>query len=114
MADVKTCVIAKDGQTSGAVDLEDAEILGLILPTLDSANITFTVSSTLAGTYVALKAKGAGALTLTATTGGFAITSDDLVGLKGYRFVKVVASAAQTTAARTFTWLLKHNWARGR
>ena len=112
--DVKTCTIAAGGTTSGAVDLEDAEILGLIIPTLVSANLTFTVSSTLAGTYVALKAKGAGALTITATTGGFAVTSDDLIGLKGYRFVKIVADAAQTATARVFTWLLKHNWARGR
>ena len=110
--DVKTCTIAIDGLTSGAVDLEDAEILGLIIPTLISANLTFTVSSTLAGTYVPLKAKGAGALTITATTGGFAVTSDDLVGLKGYRFVKIVADAAQTTTARVFTWILKKNWKR--
>ena len=112
MADVKSCVIAINGTTSGAVDLEDCEILGLIIPTLISANLTFTVSSTLAGTYVALKTKGAAALSITATTGGFAVTSDDLVGLKGYRFVKIVADAQQTTTARVFTWLLKKNWKR--
>ena len=110
--DVKSCVIAIGGTTSGAVDLEDAEILGLILPTLVSANLTFTVSSTLAGDYVALKTKGAAALSITATTGGFAVESDDLVGLKGYRFVKIVADAEQTTTARVFTWLLKKNWKR--
>lgn len=111
--DVKSCQIAKDGQTSGAVDLEDCEILGLIIPTLDNAALTFTVSSALAGTYVTLKAKDAStALTITASTGGLAIASNDLEGLKGYRFVKIVAGAAQTTAARTFTWLLKKNWRR--
>ena len=113
--DVKTCTIAISGTTSGAVDLEDAEILGLILPTLDSAALTFTVSATLAGTYVTLKSQDAStAFTITASTGGCAIESNDLEALKGYRFVKIVAGAAQTTAAVTFTWLLKHNWARGR
>ena len=112
MADVKSCTIAIDGTTSSAVDLEDAEILGLIIPTLISANLTFTVSSTLAGAYVPLKTKGAEALSITATTGGFAVESDDLLGLKGYRFVKIVADAAQTTTARVFTWLLKKNFQR--
>jgi len=112
--DVKSCTIAIDGQTSSAVDLEDCEILGLIIPTLISANLTFTVSSALAGDYVTLKSKGATALSITATTGGFAVSSDDLIGLKGYRFVKIVADAQQTTTARTFTWLLKHNWQKGR
>lgn len=110
--DVKSCQIAISGKTSSAVDLEDCEILGLVLPTLVSCNLTFTVSSALAGDYVALKSKGASALQITATTGGFAVTSDDLAGLKGYRFVKIVASETQTATARTFTWLLKKNWRR--
>jgi len=112
MADYKQCTIAIDGLTSDAVDLEDAEILGLIIPTLISANLTFTVSSALAGTYVPLESKAAAALTIAAATGGFAVSSDDLVGLKGYRFVKIVADAQQTTTARVFTWLLKKNWKR--
>jgi len=112
--DVKTCTIAIDGLTSSAVDLEDCEILGLIIPTLISANLTFTVSSALAGTYVALESKDAAALTIAAATGGFAVVSSDLLGLKGYRFVKIVADAQQTTTARVFTWLLKHNWQKGR
>ena len=112
MADVKSCTIAIDGQTSGVVDLEDAEIVGLIIPTLISANLTFTVSSALAGDYVALKSKGAAALTIAATTGDFAVSSNDLAGLKGYRFVKIYADAQQTVTPRVFTWLLKKNWVR--
>ena len=110
--DTKFCTIAINGLTSGAVDLEDCEILGLIIPTLISANLTFTVCDTLAGTYVALKSKGAAALSITATTGDFAVSSDDLTGLRGYRFVKIVADAAQTTTARIFIWQLKKNWRR--
>ena len=110
--DVKSCQIAIGGKTSTAVDLEDCEILGLVLPTLVSGALTFTVSSTLTGTYVALQSKALAALTISATTGGIAIASDDLAGLKGYRFVKIVSATTQTTTARTFTWLLKKNWRR--
>ena len=112
MADVKSCQIAIGGETSSEVDLEDCEILGLILPALVSCNLTFTVCATSGGTFVDLKAKGAAALQITATTGAFAVTSDDLAGLRGYRYVKIVASETQTVTARTFTWLLKKNWRR--
>ena len=109
--DTKSCEIASSSKTSGVVDLEDCEILGLILPTLTSANLTFTVCATSGGTFVALKSKGASALSITATTGAFAVTSDDLKGLHGYRYVKIVSSETQA-AKRTFTWLLKKNWRR--
>jgi len=103
--DVKSCQIPIDGKTSTVVDLEDCEILGLILPTLVSGDLTFTVCATSDGTFVDLKS-------ITASTGGFAVTSDDLAGLKGYRYVKIVSATTQTTTARTFTWLLKKNWRR--
>ena len=113
--DVKSCEILIAGTLSSTVDLEDAEILGLILPTLDSTNLTFKVCSTNSVTdddFKTVKAKDDTALTITATTGGFAIASDDLIGLKGYRFVKIEANVGQDSAAVTFTWLLKKNWRR--
>jgi len=112
MADVKSCTIAISGKTSDAVDLEDAEILGLIIPTITSAALTFTVSATKTGTYVTLKSQDAStAFTITASTGNCAIESNDLEALKGYRFVKIVSAETQA-AARTFTWLLKKNFKR--
>jgi len=63
--------------------------------------VTFKVSDAIDGTFVALKDKSPAALTIVATTGEFAVTSNDLKGLAGYRFVKVV-SAAQASAAVTF------------
>ena len=113
--DVKSCEILISGTLSSTVDLEDCEILGLILPALDNTDLTFKACSTDSvadGDFVTVKAKDATTLTITATTGDFAVTSDDLVGLKGYRFVKIVASAGQDSAAVTFTWLLKKNWKR--
>jgi len=111
--DVKSCQIAIDGTTSSAVDLEDCEILGLIIPALDATNLTFQVCDTFGGTFVGLKVlAGTSALTITATGGNFAVVSNDLEGLRGYRYVQIIASAAQTGGARTFVWLLKKNWRR--
>jgi hypothetical protein len=105
--DVKYCTIALNGTASGEVDLEDCEILGLIIPALDTTTLTFTVSATSGGTFVALQSKALAALTISSGAGAIAVSSDDLSGLRGYRFVKIVAGSAQTSLARTFTWLLK-------
>jgi len=102
-----TAVIAKDGTTSAEADLEGMTVMGLLIPTIDSANLTFTVCNTTGGTFQTLKAMDGTAHTITATTGNFALACDDLSDLAAYRYVKIVASAAQTTAARTFTWVLK-------
>ena len=111
--DVKYCVIAIDGTDSSVVDLEDCEILGLIIPTLVSCNLTFMVCDTADGTFVGLKVlAGTSALTITATEGNFAVVSNDLAGLKGYRYVQIIASVAQDGGARTFIWILKKNWRR--
>jgi len=103
----KYCTIAKAGKTSSVVDLEDGVVLGLILPALDATTLTFTASASSDGTFVAVQSKALAALTISSGTGAIAIASDDLAGLAGYRYIKIVAGSAQNTAARTFTWLLK-------
>ena len=99
--------IAKDGTSTDAMDLEGYSVTGLMLPTLDTTNITFTASNLVAGTYYTVKDMDGSTFTITATTGAMAVGSDDLSPLFGYRFVKVVASAAQTTAARTIIFTVK-------
>lgn len=101
-----TATIAAAGTESAAIDLENFAVIGLILPTQDTANITFKVSDKIAGTYVLLKDKDGGTITITATTGGFAVGSDDLAPLAAYRYIKVVSSAAQTTAEE-YIFMLK-------
>ncbi len=91
-----TTTIALNGQTSTEINLgRDYEYMNIYVPTIDSANLTFTVSMTAGGTFAQL---GASAVTVVAGTGGFFTT----IELGGYQFVKIVASAAQTTLARTF------------
>jgi len=102
-----TCVIAQNGQTSAAADLEGYAVSGLLIPTIDSGNLTFTVSNLVAGTYYTVKDMDGSTFTITAGAGAFAVGSDDLSPLFGYRFIKVVAATAQTTAAVTFTFTVK-------
>jgi len=100
--------IAKDGTVSEIADLGGFATLGLLVPTLNAANLTFQVSNLSTGTFYDLYDKaGATKTILTMGTGAKAIESVDLEDLKGYRFVKIVASAAQTTAARTLIWIVK-------
>lgn len=103
-----TCVIAKDETDSAVVDIQGFTVMGLLIPTLDSANLTFKVSNLSDGTFYTVKDKGgASSLTIAAGTGAFAVESTDLDDLRGYRYIQIIASAGQTTAARTFTWVLK-------
>ncbi len=99
----KEAVIALNGTVSDAIDLEGMKEIGLIIPTIDTGNVSFTVSTAIDGTFVALKSKGALLVEIDAATGAFAVGSDDLKPLIGYRFVRVVA-ATQTSGAVTFTF----------
>lgn len=91
----KTCTIAQNGTVSTAVDLGAVcDRLQIEIPTLDSANLTFQVAME-DGVYQAL---GPGLLVVAAGTGGYTYTID----LGGFRWVKIITSAAQTTALRTF------------
>jgi hypothetical protein len=101
-----TAVISAGTLTSAEVDLEGFVVMGLFIPTIDSANLTFTVSPTTGGTFQTVKDKDGNAFTITAGTGNFAVSSDDMVDISGYRYVKIVSSATQT-AEETFTFAVK-------
>lgn len=99
--------ITATGDTESAMaDLGNRAIVGLVLPTLDTGNITFKVAAQPADTFVLLKAKDATTHSITATTGAFAVSCDDLTEIAGYRYVKVVSAATQT-APRTFKFVMK-------
>jgi len=86
---------ATNATTSAAVDLgRDYDYVQIYIPTIDSANVSFTVSEIAGGTYYTL---GSGNAIVTAGTGGFVTT----VNLGGYQFIKVITSADQTEN-RTF------------
>ena len=101
----KTATIAIAGTLSGAVDLgRDYELLEVIIPTIDSATIGVRVADTVAGTYQDLahtSPTAVGHFVPTTTAGVGGITA--LFRLGGFQHVKILASAAQTTAAVNFT-----------
>jgi len=98
--------VSTDDDLSSYVTIRGHAIVGLIIPTIDAANLTFYVANTSGGTYYQVKDKDGSAITITASTGGFAVSTDDLTPLAAYRFIKIATSVAQT-ADRTFTFLLK-------
>lgn len=103
-----TCVIAKDGTDSAVVDIQGFAVVGLLIPTIDTANLTFKVSNLSDGDFYTVKDKGgASSLTIATGTGAFAVESTDLDDLRGYRYIQIIASAGQTTADVTFVFVLK-------
>ena len=89
----QTATIAQSGTTSSEVDLGDYfSHVQVIIPELDSANISLTVSDASGGTFQTLDAAS-----FAAGTGQKSTT----FVLGGWQYVKVVASAAQSTAARS-------------
>ena len=104
--DTVSVVIASGGTASAVADIGNKTICGLLIPALDSGSLTFQVSNEPGGTFYTVKDKAAAAHTIAAATGAFAVTSDDLTEVSGYRYIKIV-SVTQQTAARTFIWVLK-------
>lgn len=97
---VITCTVTVAGTTSAAVDLAGFRNLGLIVPsTFDGTTITFTVSDTLAGTYVAL-------YDITNTQVGMTIAASRAYDLPGelcvWRFLRIVCGTAQATTNTVF------------
>ena len=94
---------------SSVVDLEDCEVLGLFVPALNNTpSITFQVADDEDSTPVDLLNKDGSTASITISGGasGFAVSSEDLKPLLGYRFVRVKSSAAQT-ADRHFYFIVK-------
>lgn len=91
----KTATIADEGTVSAAVDLGDNyDSLNIVIPTIDSANISLQVSKD-NSTFQAL---GLSTNVFAAGTGAITTTFN----LYGWRYIKVVSSATQSTAAVSF------------
>lgn len=103
---IENATITAQGTTSNVVDLRGYGLIGLILPALTAANLTFLVSEAEGGTYRVLNDAAAAAVTITAGAGDRAIATDGLVPLSAYRWVKVVSSEAQE-AERILHFIVK-------
>jgi len=91
----QTATISKSGTSTGEIDLQaECDFVRLELTTMDSCTIKLQGASSTGGTF-----RDVGVTTaLTPTTTGDCFT---LLYCAGLRYIKVVASAAQTTAAVT-------------
>lgn len=100
----KTITVAKDGTTSGEVDLGASyRSLQLVIPTIDSSTVTVSVSTSTGGTfqalsYISLNDGDDDPAIASASTGGITI----VFPVFGFQFFKVVCGSAQTTTGRTF------------
>jgi len=105
---VVPCIItiSEDDDDSAAVDLRGYGLVGLIVPTIDAADLTFYMSETEAGTYRLLTDGAGAAVTMTTGAGALALDTTALAGLSAYRWVKIHTSEVQT-ADRTFNFILK-------
>lgn len=102
--DWKSCVIAKDGQTSAECDLgRPYRIIIIEVPTIDTATLVVQTARVSGGTfrdlYVTDPADGGNNKVIAASGEGGFIWS---INVGAIQYIKLYASAAQSTAARTF------------
>lgn len=96
--------IANGGTTSGAIDIRNASIIGIITPSaLTGTAITITVSDSQGGTYVPLRSSGSSAISLTVATGGAYPLS---VNVEPWSWMKLVSGSAEA-AERSITVVMK-------
>jgi len=100
----KTAVIASAGTVSAEVDLGSTfENVMVLIPTIDSATISLSISNVSGGTFFPLHEwndADADGTVLKATTAGTGGISAVFSGV-GAQFLKVVAGAAQNGGARS-------------
>lgn len=107
---VKTCLIdiTADDDLSTAIDLEGCPLLGMLVPAMNGTpTLTPMACDTIDGTYLDLLDQdgSTSAVSIQAGASAFAVSSDYLTPLAGYRFLKWKSTVPQTSD-RTLTMVL--------
>lgn len=97
--------VAIDARRSTSAKIGGKAILGLIVPPLDNTAIRIQVLDG-ADDWVEVRYTNGTVVEIAASTGGFAVASDDLAALAAYTRMRVVTVVPQT-ANRTFVLCLK-------
>lgn len=103
---IETVTIVEGSAESSTLDSEFFAIYGLLVPVLDSCNMTLKVSETPGGAYKTVKAQDGTNEQVALGTGDCAVSSEALTVAAGYRYIRVALSVVQS-AERVFTWILK-------
>lgn len=100
-----TVTIASGAAASGAIDLHGGVLHGFSLPAeFDGTALTFTTSTTIDGTFVAVKDSSGSAISFTvAASGYYGLSDDQKAKLKGCRFLKLVSGTNQSTPDTVIT-----------
>jgi hypothetical protein len=102
LTDSNTATIAASGTLSNAVSISRDVIIGLEVPTIDTAIVYLNVSMQEEGTYRRLlKADGSADWSIASGTGNKMIFIDEAAP---FNFVKVETSASQTSGAVNFVF----------
>ncbi len=101
-----TCTIISGATESTAADIEGFCNVGLLIPTIESAALTFQVSNLVDGTYYTLVDGNRDTITLASGTGAVAIQSSFVGRNEAWRYAKVIASTVQTSD-RIITFVVK-------
>jgi hypothetical protein len=90
--------IAAAGTVSTPVDLSGYMAAGFIATSaMTSANLSFQVATTLTGTYVDVRDAAGAVVSIGPVSGTFALSGTVMEVLRGYRFIRVKTSVAQTS-----------------
>jgi hypothetical protein len=89
---VVDAVIANGGTTSAAVDLGGYTLVGLRVATMTGVAITYTMSDTFGGTYVAVHNSSGAVSTTVGDDLYYAVSPDNFRGLQ---FIKLVSGSAE-------------------
>jgi hypothetical protein len=100
-----TVTIASGAATSGALDCDGRTLCGVILPAeFDGTALTFSVSTTLAGTYYSL-CDGGAAYSITVAASQY-VRLDPAI-FAGVRFIKFTSGTNQATTDTILTAVLR-------
>ena len=85
-------IIVSGGTTTEQLNLNDNKLTGIIIPTITSGNITFSVSEVSGGTFRGLKNANNIAMTIGASVGNIAVADAELMNaLAPWKHVKIIA-----------------------
>ena len=97
----KTFTLAS-GQTSNAIECQGISLMGILCPaSISSTAMTFTMSNTMAGTYVGVNDDAGNAISITVASSKYIALLNKHMALRGIQYLKCVAGASETD--KTFT-----------